>query len=178
MGGTRERMERVLGGLQKELDQLRGGRPSAAMFDHINVEAYGQHVTMASIAQAAMKGANQVVLTTYDPALAPAVAVAIRDSGMSLNPQVEKSQVVVNIPKPSQESREEVAKIAAKQTEKAKIHIRGIRHNVNEQVKASKGLFSEDDVHRKIKDMDALTHEYEAKLVQALDKKKKDIMTV
>ena len=173
---TRERYERVVGGLDKDFSRLRGGRPSPSMFDHIEGNAYGQNVPLSSVAQATMKGANQVVLASYDPGLAATIAKAIRDAGMSLNPQVEKAKVIVVVPKPSKEAREKVAKIASKQAEKAKVHLRGIRHKVMDSLKEHKDSFSEDDVHRRSKEIDTLTHEYEAKLSKALEKKKKDVM--
>ncbi|KAG5188456.1 ribosome recycling factor domain-containing protein [Tribonema minus] len=182
------RLDRVLEGLKKDLAVLRGGRVDPAMFDHLTVHSYGQEGPLSSVAQVSAKGPQLLVLTCYDPATAPAVVVAVRDSGMNLNPQLDGNKggaqrreactpVLVPIPKMSHETRESLVKVANKATEKAKVHMRGIRHKVLERLKKHKANFSEDDVHRRHKEIDTKIAAMEAKCAAALDAKKKDILS-
>jgi Ribosome recycling factor len=89
----KERLNRVLEGLKKDLAVLRGGRVDPGMFDHLTVHSYGQEGPLSSVAQVSVKGPQLLVLTCYDPASAPAVLEAVRDSGMNLNPQIDGNTV-------------------------------------------------------------------------------------
>ncbi len=64
------------------------------------------------------------------------------------------------------------------QTEKARLHLRGIRHKVMDNVKKHKDKFSKDDVFKRGKEIDAITHSMEEKCVMAVTAKKKDILSV
>eukprot|EP00953_Heterococcus_sp_UTEX-ZZ885_P003830 2579-Heterococcus_DN1.PRE.1 len=116
----KERLNRVLEGLKKDLAVLRGGRVDPGTFDHLTVHSYGQEGPLSSVAQVSVKGPQLLVLTCYDPASAPAVLEAVRDSGMNLNPQIDGNTIRVPIPKASQETRENMGKVASKAAEKAK----------------------------------------------------------
>eukprot|EP00752_Nemacystus_decipiens_P004342 g3967.t1 len=149
------------------------------MLDNVKVESYGSMSTLASVAQASMKGPQLIVLTVYDPGMTRAVEDAIRECGMGLNPSSEgQGQVNVPIPKPTKESREAVAKVAAKHAEKSKVVLRGIRHKILDQIKKKKDSFPEDDVHLRLKEIDVCTKEAEASVATMLEKKKAEILTV
>lgn len=176
---TKARFDRVLEGLKHDLQGLRGGKTDPAMLDGIKVESYGSMSPLASVAQASMKGPQLIVLTLYDPEMTKAVEEAVRECGMGLNPSSEgQGQVNVPIPKPTKESREAVAKVAAKQTEKSKVVLRGIRHKIVDHIKKKKDSFPEDDVHQRLKEVDKCTQTAEASANKMLEKKKAEILTV
>jgi len=170
------RLNRVFEGLKKDLSVIRGGRIDPAMFDHLTVHLYGQDVPLNTVVQVTVKGPQLLVLTCYDPATSPAVDKAVRNSGMNLNPQADGSKITVPIPKMSQETRENMLKIANKSTEKAKIHMKGIRHKLIDRVKAHKDSFSADDVHRHYKEVDKITIKMEKACSDLLEKKKKELL--
>ncbi len=70
---------------------------SAILFSSLRVQAYGKPSPLSSIAQAALKGSQQLVYTPFDPSLAKAIDYALRQSGMSLNPQIEDGVVKVGV---------------------------------------------------------------------------------
>lgn len=111
-------MDGRLSHLKEEFSRIRGGQLSSEQFAHIRVNAYGSTMSLTDAGHVAIKAGNKLTVAVYDPALVSAVSVAIRDCGMSLNPSTEGSNVVVPIPKPSLEARQELAKLAAKSAEK------------------------------------------------------------
>ncbi|CAM9241359.1 unnamed protein product [Scytosiphon promiscuus] len=176
---SKARFDKVLQGLKHDFQGLRGGKTDPGMLDNVKVESYGSMTTLASVAQASMKGPQLIVLTVYDPGMTQAVEDAIRECGMNLNPSSEgQGQVNVPIPKATKESREAVAKVAAKHAEKSKVVMRGIRHKILEQIKKKKDVFPEDDVHLRLKEIDKCTKDAEAAVASMLEKKKAEILTV
>ncbi|CAM9579541.1 unnamed protein product [Ectocarpus sp. 12 AP-2014] len=176
---SKARFDKVLQGLTRDFQGLRGGKTDPGMLDNVKVESYGSMTTLASVAQASMKGPQLIVLSVYDPGMTKAVEDAIRECGMGLNPNSEgQGQVHVPIPKPTKESREAVAKVAAKHAEKSKVVVRGIRHKILDQIKKKKDSFPEDDVHMRIKEIDKCTKDAEADIAGMLEKKKVEILTV
>ena len=124
------KMDRSMDRFLRELSKLRVGRPSADMFNDLNVGSNGQ---LSYLAQVTMKNANTITISPYDPAMANTVAEAVRDCGLGLNPVVESNAVEVFIPKPSKESRQALLKSAARLAEKVRkdIHLAFNSHHAH-----------------------------------------------
>lgn len=114
-------MEKRLDRLVEEFDKLRVGRPSADMLNHIVVDAHGARMRITELGQILMKNQSTISISVFDPAHVSAVAAAIRqDSNMNLNPNADGNTVIVNVPKPSKESRDTFIKAAAKSADKVR----------------------------------------------------------
>jgi len=115
-------MEKRLDRLIEEFDKLRIGRPSADMLNHIIVDAPGgARMKITELGQISMKNQSTVSISVFDPGHVSAVAAAIRqDSNMNLNPNADGNTVIVNVPKPSKESRDTFIKAAAKSADKVR----------------------------------------------------------
>ena len=99
------------------------------MFSSLQVAAYGEQTPLESVAQVVIKNSSVVTLNPFDPANAQAIAQAVKDSTLNLNPIVENGVVICPIPKPSQETRVELSKVLGQMAEKSKRRIRGVRRN-------------------------------------------------
>lgn len=115
------KMDKRIARMEEEFKSIRGGRPSADMFNHLVCEAYGSHMSLEEAGQATLKGPTRLTFVCYDKDLTNAVVEAIRDSGMGINPIVESDTILVNIPKPSKESRDALKKQVAKLAENVSI---------------------------------------------------------
>ena len=104
--------------MNDEYSSLRGGRVSADMFNHLYLEAYGSKIALPDAGQVTMKTGSKVHVSVFDPDLTGAMAKAITECGMGLNPQIDGSSISVLVPKPSKEARESVVKVASKVAEK------------------------------------------------------------
>ena len=142
--------------LESEYNGLRAGRASTDMFNHLDVAAYGSKISIAEAGQITLKSPTKVSIVAFDPELAGSIATSIREGGMNLNPMVEGNTIMVNIPKPSKESRDLLIKTASKYSEKTKQEIRQVRKDAMDEIKKLKGSISEDDSRRITKEIDIL----------------------
>jgi ribosome recycling factor len=159
---------------RRELAKLRGGAPSPTMLDHVTVEAYGERSSLPDVAQIALKGPALIVVNPFDPANANAIADAIRDAGLNLNPAVDGALVRVPIPKTSKETRDATLKLVSKVAEAAKTRARRARADALERLKKATGV-SEDDVRRETKAVEEATTAAVAEIGKIADKKRADV---
>jgi len=177
------RMNNVVESLKESFKSIRGSEPTPELFESITVMAYGNNPTpLASLAQVVITGPTLATLSCYDPSVVSAVRDAVRDA-LELNPQAgDDGTVVVPMPKPSLETREQVVKQLGKQAEAARQRIRNIRRKANTVLKLGKdgkldGI-SKDDVFRVSSEIDKATDKTIGSLNEAVEKKQQSIMAV
>ena len=108
--------------------------------------------------------------------MAAAIADAIRDAGLNLNPSVDGNAVRVPVPKPSKETRDATLRLAAKVAEAARSRIRRVRQAAMDKLKKVEGV-SPDDTFREMKDVQALTGAATDEVGKIADKKRVEIET-
>jgi ribosome recycling factor len=127
-------------------------------------------------------GPGLLSVQVWDKSVVKAVEVAIRDSGLGLNPQAEGQVIRVPLPPLTQERRNDLAKTAAKYTEAARVAVRGVRRDGMEQIKAmnadKKAPISDDEAKRAQDDVQKLTDQYIKQVDALLAEKEKDIRAV
>lgn len=174
---TGNRMEKRVAHLKEEYTRMHSGRVSKDMFNHVLVDAYGSKSPVPECGQVSVQAASKIVINVFDGSIASDVSKALRDCGLNLNPIVEGTTISVPIPKASKEMREDMVKVAKKAAEKTKQEIRHVRKNTLDKVKDAKGSFSEDDIRKHAKDVDALTEKYLKLVENELKLKEKDIQS-
>ncbi len=174
------RMDGAMELLRKEFAGLRTSRPSPALLEPIRVDAYGGEQALNQVANVSIAGPGLLSVQVWDKTLIKAVEVAIRDSGLGLNPQTEGQTIRVPLPALTGERRQELIKAAGKYAEGSRVSIRGVRRDGMEQVKASnrKGEIGEDDAKHWSDEVQKLTDQYTKLVDQALSEKEKDIRQV
>ncbi len=174
------RMDGALETLKKEFTGLRTGRASPSLLEPIRVEAYGNNQPLSQVANVSVGGPSMLQVQVWDRSVVKAVEIAIRDSGLGLNPQSEGQTIRVMLPPLTEQRRNELAKTAAKYSEGAKVSIRGVRRDGMEQIQAwkKKSEIGEDDAKRWSDEVQKLTDEYVKKIDVLLAEKEKDIKTV
>jgi ribosome recycling factor len=176
------RMTKVVDSFVTKLKTIRGSEPTADIFDDIQVDAYGSHAPLNSVAQVVISSSTLAQATCYDPELAKNVGVAIRDK-LELNPSVEEGGVVrIPLPRVSLEVRQQTAKALTKHTEKYRQRVRTIRRNVLKVVKQGEAGklegISKDDAFRAQKEIEDVTEKIMVKLNEAAEQKHKAIMAL
>ena len=174
------RMDGAMETLKKEFSGLRTGRAAPALLESIRVEAYGANQALNQLANVSVGGPSMLVVQVFDRSVTKAVEVAIRDSGLNLNPQAEGQTIRINLPPLTEQRRNELAKMAAKYAEGAKVAIRGVRRDGMETVAAwkKKSEISEDDAKRWSDEVQKLTDGYVKQIDTVTAAKEKDIKTV
>ena len=130
-----DKMDKSIEALRREFLGLRTGRASPTLLEPISVEAYGGKVPINQVGNISVPESRLVTVQVWDETLIQTVEKAIRNSDLGLNPMIEGNTIRVPIPELSEERRLEIAKIASKYAEDAKITIRNIRRDAMDQIK-------------------------------------------
>jgi ribosome recycling factor len=144
------RMRGVLDTLKREFAGLRTGRASASLLDPVVVTVYGAKMPLNQVATVSVPDARTISVQVWDKSQVQAVDRAIRESNLGLNPIAEGTLLRLPIPPLNAERRNELAKIAHKYAEHARVGVRNVRRDGMELLKKldKDGDMSEDD-HRK-----------------------------
>lgn len=172
----RKRMDGALASLKSEFSGLRTGRASASLVEPIEVEAYGSKMPMNQVGAITVPEPRMISINVWDKALVGAVERAIRDSGIGLNPVVDGQNVRIPIPPLTEERRKELAKVAAKYAEQAKVAVRNVRREGMEAVKTAEG--GEDQQKKLSEEVQKLTDEMVKKVDEAFTAKEAEIMQI
>ncbi len=176
----KRRMDGAMEVVQKEFSGLRTGRASANMLEPVTVDAYGTRMPLNQIGTVSVPEPRLLTVQVWDQGMVKSVEKAIRDAGLGLNPQPDGSLIRVPVPELNQERRIELAKVAGKYAEQARISIRNIRRDGMETLKKQQkdSEISEDEHKRKSDEVQKLTDQYIKKIDDMLADKEKDIKTI
>jgi ribosome recycling factor len=180
MADLRKRMDGAIEVLRKEFAGLRTGRASASLLEPITVSAYGSEVPLNQVATISVPEPRMLSVQVWDKGLARAVEKAIRSADLGLNPAVDGTLIRVPIPELSEERRAELAKIAARYAEAARVAIRNVRRDGMEQLKRLEkdGELSQDQQHKTAALVQELTDKEIKQINEMLATKEAEIMTV
>lgn len=175
-----DRMQKALISLDKEFSRLRTGRASNSLLDGVRVDYYGTPTPLDQIASVSTPDSRTITIQPWDRKAFNDVEKAILKSDLGLTPVNDGKIIRISIPPLTEERRKDLAKVAKKYTEEAKVAVRNIRRDANELLKKKKSdkLLSEDDMHKAQDDVQKLTDAYIAKADEALVKKDKEIMEI
>lgn len=171
-----ERMKKSLGALGDDFNLLRTGRASAALFDKIRVEYYGTPTPLNQLANISIPEARLIVIQPFDRNSIVDIEKAILASELGLNPGNDGKVIRISIPPLNEERRKELVKQAKSLSENARVSIRNIRRDTNDQIK--NGDFTEDEQKKGVDEVQKLTDKYVEKIGTALKEKEKEIMEV
>ena len=175
-----EKMDKTLNNLRKEYLGLRTGRASASLLEPVFVEAYGAKVPINQVGNISVPESRLITVQIWDESLIQPVEKAIRNSELGLNPMIEGNNIRVPIPELSQERRIEIAKVASKYSEDAKITVRIIRRDAMDKIKNEEKLklISKDDSFQFSERIQKITDKYVEKIENIFQEKEKDILKV
>lgn len=177
---VKRRMKGAIGTLRHEFAGLRTGRANPAILEPVTVEAYGSTMAVNQLGTVSTPEPRLLTVQVYDRSLAKAVDKAIRDAGLGLNPQLDGQLIRIPIPELNEERRRELAKLAAKYAEQARIAVRNVRRDGMDQLKRLEKEHSvSEDQHRKLSDeLQKLTDESVHEVDGILHAKEQEIMHV
>ena len=174
------RMNGALEVLRQEFSGLRTGRASAGLVEPIVVEAYDSGMPLNQVATINVPEPRMISIQVWDKTLVKAVEKAIQNSGLGLNPIIDGQNLRIPIPELNEERRVELAKIAGKYAEQAKISVRNVRRDGMDKLKMMERAkeLSEDDAHIWSEEIQGLTDDAIKKIGEAHDGKKIEILQV
>ena len=174
------KMKKAFNIFSQELASLRTGRANASMLDIIKVDVYGQKMPINQLATISTPDPRSINVQVWDQNNVSLIDVAIKKSNIGINPQIDGQLLRLPIPSLNEERRTELKKIMGAQAEKAKISIRNIRREANDDSKKDlkDKKIGEDDLKNLEKKIQNLTDKQISELERKLGEKEKEIMTV
>jgi ribosome recycling factor len=180
MADLRKRMNGAVEVLRKEFAGLRTGRASASLLEPIPVQAYGSEMPLNQVGTVSVPEARMLSVQVWDKSLVKAVEKAIRSADLGLNPAVDGTLIRVPIPELSEERRAELARVAARYAEAARVAVRNVRRDGMEQLKRQEkdGDLSQDAHHKIAHQVQELTDSEIKQINDLLAAKESEIMTI
>ncbi|MBM0170964.1 ribosome recycling factor [Altererythrobacter sp. C41] len=173
------RMQGAVDSLKSDLSGLRTGRANTSLLDPVQVEVYGSMMPLNQVATVNAPEPRMLAVQVWDKANVTAVEKGIAHANLGLNPMIDGQTIRLPLPDLTEERRRELAKIAGKYAENAKIAIRNVRRDGMEALKEDekKKEISEDDRKRGEDEVQKLTDKYVADADAAAAQKEKEILT-
>ena len=175
---SEDRMDKALGALDRDFSRLRTGRASTGLVDNIKVDYYGTPTPISQLASVAIPDSRTITIQPWDRGAFDSVEKAILKSDLGLTPVNDGKIIRISIPPLTEDRRKELGKLARKSGEEAKVAVRNVRRDANDQLKKLEKdkAISEDELKKATDDVQKLTDKYVAKVDEKCAAKEKEIM--
>lgn len=171
-----DKMDKAIAAYERELSTVRTGRANPTLLDSIQIEYYGVMTPVKQISSITVPEANQLYIKPFDKSSIKAIETAILASPLGITPQNDGNGVRLILPKMTEERRRELVKVVGKMEEQAKVAIRNVRRDVNDEVK--KLDLPEDDEKASLEDVQKLTDKKIAQIEVLTEKKSAELMSI
>ncbi|MCA1955288.1 ribosome recycling factor [Zymomonas sp.] len=172
------RMKGAVESLKSDFSGLRTGRASTSLLDPVTVDVYGANMPLNQVATVSVPEPRMITVQVWDKSNVTPVDKAIRSAGLGLNPIVDGQMLRLPIPDLTEERRKELAKLVGQYSEKARIAVRNVRRDGNDQIKQDekKNEISEDEKKRFENEVQKLTDKTIADIDALAVHKEKEIL--
>ncbi|MDD5041266.1 MAG: ribosome recycling factor [Candidatus Peribacteraceae bacterium] len=168
--------DKVLKFLQTEFSKLQTGRASAALVDHLEVEAYGHRQQLKTLAGVTVQDARSLVIQPWDRSILANVEKALQTANLGTSPVNDGQVLRINLPPMTEERRKELTKVVQKLAEEAKITIRQHRQAVLDKIKTEEK--NEDARFTQQDELQKLVDKVNLQIEELRKKKEQEVMTV
>lgn len=171
-----DKMDKSVASYERELSTVRTGRANASLLDSISIEYYGVMTPLKQVASITIPEANQLYIKPYDKSICKDIERAISASSLGLTPQNDSVGIRLVLPQMTEERRRELTKVVGKMEEQAKVAIRNLRRDGNDDIK--KLELPEDDEKGYLEDIQVLTDKKITLIEELTSKKNKELMSI
>lgn len=177
---TKSRMQKSIDNLSRELANISAGRANSNLLNGVNVDYYGAPTPVQQLASINVPEARLLVISPYDKTSVADIEKAIIAANLGVNPTSDGEVIRISVPALTEERRKELVKNVKKIGEDAKVSIRNIRRDINDQLKKDEknGDITEDDLRSQTEDVQKATDNSIKEIDNLVDEKEKDIMSV
>lgn len=178
MANSEEKMKKAVESLKETFNAIRTGRASAAIFDKVRVDCYGQKTPMNQVAKISIPEARSIIVQPFDKSLIGEIEKAIQTADLGLNPSNDGKVIRVSIPPLTADRRKDLVKQAKADAESYRTQIRNIRRDGNDELKKQQkaGELTEDGLKTETDKLQKLTDSYIAEINKLYEAKEKEIM--
>lgn len=180
LDSSRERMHKTMSVLQQELNGLRAGRANPQALDRISADYYGTPTPINQLGNLSTPEPRLLVISVWDQKAIPAIEKAIQKSDLGINPTNDGRVIRLVFPELTEERRKELVKVVRKKGEEAKVAVRAIRRDANDQCKKQQkdNLLTEDDQKILLDKIQKLTDDLIKEIDTVISAKEKEILSV
>lgn len=173
-------MQKAVESAKREFASVRTGRASPALLERVTVDYYGTPTPITQVATVTVPEPRLLLIQPWDKSLVREIERAIQKSDLGLMPSSDGTLIRLPIPSLTGERRKDLAKLAHKQAEEARVAVRNIRRDHKDKLERleKKGELSEDDVRRAVDELQKLTDRHIAEIDTLLSAKEKEITEV
>ncbi|HEY8545594.1 MAG TPA: ribosome recycling factor [Acidimicrobiales bacterium] len=177
---ARERMAKAVSHARAEFSGVRTGRAAPALVEKLPVDYYGSEVPLQQLAGFTVPEARTLVISPYDKSSMGAIEKAIQQSDLGLSPSNDGQVIRLSFPPLTEERRKQLVKVVRGMAEEGRVSIRNLRRAGRHDLGALEkdGEISADDLVRAEKELDKLTHQFEAEIDKALEAKEQELLEV
>lgn len=175
-----DRMEKSLESFKKELASIRTGRASLSILDGVLVDSYGTPSPISHVATLSVPESRLIIIQPWDVKMISEIEKAIQKSDLGLNPSNDGKVIRLAIPQLTEERRKEIVKNVHKRGEEAKVSLRNIRRDANDEMKKleKEKHLSEDETKRSIDEVQKITDSFVKRVEEIFSHKEAEIMEV
>lgn len=177
---TSEKMQKSFESLLHQYSRVRTGRASASILDDIHINYYGQAQAIKQLGNISIPEARLIVIQPWDKTTLADIEKAILAANLGVTPENDGNVIRLPFQPLTEEKRKDIVKSLKKLTEDARISVRNVRREANDQAKKMKkdSQISEDEERKLLKELQDLTDEWIKKMDEAEKAKEKEIMEV
>lgn len=177
---TKSKMKKSIDNLSRELANISAGRANSNLLNGVTVDYYGAPTPVQQLASINVPEARLLVISPYDKSSVADIEKAINAANLGVNPSSDGEVIRISVPALTEERRKELVKDVKKIGENAKVAIRNVRRDSNDELKKQQkdGDITEDDLRSQTEDVQKLTDNSIKQVDELLDEKEKDIMSV
>jgi ribosome recycling factor len=174
------RMEKCLDVLRQALTKLRTGRANTAILEHVRIDYYGNETPLSQVASVVVEDARTISISPWEKNLVGVIEKAIFASNLGLTPNTAGTTIRINLPPLTEERRRDLAKVVRAETENARVAVRNIRRDANQDIKelAKEKIITSDDEKKAESEIQKLTDQYVAKAEEIMAAKEKELLAV
>jgi len=174
------KMDQSIGAFKNNLTKIRTGRANPALLDSVHVDYYGSMVPLSQVANVALIDSRTISVQPWEKGMGAKIEKAIRESDLGLNPATVGELIRVPMPALTEERRKELTKVVKSAGEDAKIAVRNLRREANEQAKKllKDKAITEDEDRRSQDEVQKLTDKTIVDIDKLVQAKEAEIMAV
>lgn len=177
---TKEKMNKAIQAFKREIATVRAGRANPSILDRVQVNYYGAPTPLNQMASITVPEARLLVIQPYDKSVLNDIEKAIQKADLGLNPTNDGSIIRIAIPALTEERRKALVKDVKAMAEDAKVAIRNIRRDSNDELKKLEkdGQITEDEHRSLADDVQKETDNHVKEIDNITKEKEKEIMEV
>lgn len=177
---SEKNMKKIVDRLQKEYGSIRAGRANPAVLDKIPVDYFGTPTPINQVAAVSVSEGRMLLIAPWDPQMIRPIAKAILASELGITPTDDGKTIRLVFPQPTEDRRKELAKMAKKYGDEAKVAVRNERRDLMDKFKKMKkdSEITEDDQKAAEKKAQTLTDRYTEEIDKIVSEKEKEIMSL